>query len=121
MYTAPLFTMAGANARDMPLFTAPRTKSMPSNEASAASSTVRSSPRKGILLPAARAREELETRNGNIVFFQYVEHLAADRAGRAENGDIAVFHKRISFLSAGEPVIQYADRLFQNHSFPRPR
>ena len=71
-------------------------------------------PAEGNFAPrAARAREELETRNGNIVFFQYVEHLAADRAGRAENGDIAVFHKRISFLSAGEPVIQYADRLFK--------
>ena len=46
----------------------------------------------------------------------YRARLAAkflDRAGRAENGDVAVFHKGISFLSAGEPVIQYADRLFK--------
>ena len=68
MYTAPLFTMAGAKARDMPLFTAPRTKSIPSNEASVASSTVSSCPRKGILLPALRALERSLGRETGIPY-----------------------------------------------------
>ena len=55
MYTAPAFTMAGANFLDMAFLTAPRTKSMPSKLSSVASSIAMSCPLKRMRLPALLA------------------------------------------------------------------